>query len=67
MTAKLTGRVDVAEMALNHRSGVLGGVAGTYILETFLEERTRAMQLWADHLLQPAAPSNVVAMPARTA
>jgi integrase len=49
--AKLTGRVDVVEMALNHRSGVLGGVAGTYIRETFLEERARAMQTWADHLL----------------
>jgi hypothetical protein len=46
MAAKLTGRVDVVEMALNHRSGVLGGVAGTYIRETFLDERTRAMQLW---------------------
>jgi hypothetical protein len=67
MAAKLTGRVDVVEMALNHRSGGLGGVAGTYVRETFLEVRTRAMQLWADHLLQPAAPSNVVEMSARTA
>ena len=51
--AKLTGRVDVVEMALNHRSGMLGGVAGTYMRETFLDERRRAMRLWAVCLLRP--------------
>ncbi len=55
--AKLTGRVDVVEMALNHRSGVLGGVAGTYIRETFLDERARAMRLWAVCLLRPMPPA----------
>jgi integrase len=46
----------VVEAAINHVSGeAKRGVAGTYNRALYLEERTRALQAWADHLT--AAPA----------
>jgi hypothetical protein len=41
----------VVEAALNHLSGTKGGVAGIYNRASYLPERTKAMQLWADRLI----------------
>jgi integrase len=47
---ELTGAPQVVEAALNHLSGVKAGVAGTYNKASYLPERIRAMQQWADWL-----------------
>jgi integrase len=49
----------VVEAAINHLSGFKAGVAGLYYKAQYMPERTRAMQLWADHLLQ-SEPAKVV-------
>ena len=56
----------VIEASVNHLSGFKAGVAGRYNAAQYMAERTRAMQLRADHLSQTAAPAKVVEMPART-
>ena len=41
----------LVEAVINHRSGAAkSGVAGTYNRASYLPERTRALQLWADHI-----------------
>ena len=51
------------EAALNHRSGVIRGVARVYNRNTYEPEKRAALQRWADHierLVTGAAPSNVI-------
>jgi integrase len=54
----------VVELIVNHQSGVRAGVAGTYDRSKRMDERRRALQAWADHLLGEAVPDNVVRMTA---
>jgi integrase len=48
--AELGVRPDVIELAVNHVSGLRGGVAGVYNRSELLPERRAAMQRWADHV-----------------
>ena len=48
--AALSVSPHVIEAVLNHRSGVLGGVAGTYNRFEFLDERRYALELWSQHV-----------------
>jgi len=58
----------VAEAAVNHISGeAKRGVAGTYNRAQYLAERTRALQVWADHLTSAPARTVVQFPAARTA
>lgn len=43
-------RIEYAEAVLNHISGTKGGVAGTYHLYQYREEKQEALQSWADHV-----------------
>ena len=54
----------VIELAVNHISGVKAGVAGTYNRAEYMNERARALQLWADHVTGEAPAEKVVAFPA---
>jgi mono/diheme cytochrome c family protein len=49
----------VIEDLVNHRSGHKAGVAAVYNRAEYRAERARAMQLWADHLLQ-GEPAQVI-------
>lgn len=42
--------VHVVEKALNHVSGTHSGIVGVYQRHQYLEERRRAMELWAAHV-----------------
>ena len=53
----------VVEAILGHVDGHKAGVAGTYNLSKYLDERRRALQRWADHLaaiVSDAAPASAV-------
>lgn len=43
-------RIEHSEAVLNHVSGTKGGVAGTYQLYMYADEKREALQAWADHL-----------------
>jgi integrase len=43
-------RPDVIELAVNHQSGLRGGVAGTYNKSQLLPERKEAFERWALHV-----------------
>jgi hypothetical protein len=47
---ELIGAPHMVEAALNHLSGHKAGVAGVYNKASYMPERTRAMQRWADWL-----------------
>jgi integrase len=57
-------RADVIELAVNHQSGLRGGVAGTYNKSQLLPERTEAFQRWALHVagIVEQRPPNVTAL-----
>jgi integrase len=48
--AELGIRPDVIELAVNHRSGMRGGIAGTYNRSELLPERRAALETWASHV-----------------
>jgi integrase len=48
--ADLGIRPDVIELAVNHRSGMRGGIAGTYNRSELLPERRAALETWASHV-----------------
>ena len=56
----------VIEAIVNHVSGHLAGVAGTYNKALYLDERRRALYLWGQHLaiLVQASHSNVILLKA---
>jgi integrase len=54
----------LVESAVNHISGHKGGVAGIYNRSNYWVERVRALQLWADHLLE-TGEVKVVELPRR--
>lgn len=59
----------VADKLLNHTQGTIRGVAAIYQRGQFMEERKRALEAWAAHVLACAegkqAPSNVVRLEGR--
>ncbi len=61
--AELGVAPHVIEASLNHRSGVVSGLAATYNRYTYVTEKRAALQRWADHvegLVTGAEASNVV-------
>jgi integrase len=42
--------IEIVEAVLNHKSGTLRGVAGIYARHDYLQEKSRALQAWADHV-----------------
>jgi len=58
--AELRVSPHVIEAVLNHRSGVVSGVAATYNRHAYSDEKREALEQWADHLNQltqsPEAP-----------
>ena len=42
--------IHVVEAVLNHKSGVLSGVAAIYNRHDYLEEKKRALESWMDHV-----------------
>jgi integrase len=65
---RLGVRTEVIERALNHRSGVYRGIAGTYQVYTFVDETHIAFARWGAHIesiLAGEAGTNIV--PLRTA
>jgi integrase len=62
--ADLGIRPDVIELAVNHRSGLRGGIAGVYNKSELLPERRAALELWAAHVegLVAGKPTKVVSM-----
>jgi integrase len=62
--ADLGIRPDVIELAVNHRSGLRGGIAGVYNKSELLPERRAALERWATHVegLVAGKPTKVVSM-----
>jgi integrase len=64
--ARLGVNVAVVERVLNHVSGTFKGVVGVYQRHDFADEKRRALESWAAHVLAVAAgedtPANVVAL-----
>jgi integrase len=58
----------IVEASLNHVSGHQGGVAGTYNKSVYANEKRRAFDLWAEHVLAIVEdrPAKVVALAARS-
>ncbi|WP_244610500.1 tyrosine-type recombinase/integrase [Microvirga pakistanensis] len=48
--ARLGVSLHVVEKTLNHTSGTFGGIVAVYQRHEFLDERRRAMNVWADHV-----------------
>ncbi|RAI45334.1 hypothetical protein CH341_04470 [Rhodoplanes roseus] len=48
--ANLGVQPHVVEAVLNHISGTRGGVAGIYNRATYREEKTRALEVWSEHV-----------------
>ena len=60
--ASLGAQPHVVEAALNHRSGVIKGVAATYNVYTYAAEKRAALNAWAAHieaLVAGGAPNEV--------
>jgi integrase len=53
----------VVEATLGHAGGHKGGVAGIYNRASYLDERRRALQRWADHVLALVASGKPVKAP----
>jgi integrase len=56
----------IVEAILAHAGGHKAGVAGTYNLSVYLDERRRALQRWSDHMMSIVAgvspPANAIAL-----
>ena len=53
----------VAEKALNHVSGSLGGIAGVYNRYTYADEMRRAWEAWAALLVEIVGEDGVTIVP----
>lgn len=62
-------RADVIELAVNHQSGLRGGIAGTYNKAQLLPEREEAFRRWSLHLagIVEQRPANVTPLAGRKA
>jgi integrase len=65
--AELGIRPDVIELAVNHRSGMRGGIAGVYNRSELMDERRAALERWATNLegLVSGRKANVVDLPGK--
>lgn len=57
----------VVEAVLNHQSGSKAGVAGVYDSNTYIPEKTTALELWGQHLMATVSGKSVKVVPARVA
>ena len=48
--ARLGVRQEVTERLLNHRSGIISGIAAVYTLHDFMPEMRLAVDLYQNHL-----------------
>ena len=48
--ARLGVKQEVTERLLNHRSGIISGIAAVYTLHDFLPEMRSAVDLYQNHL-----------------
>jgi integrase len=65
---KLGSRPDVIELAINHVSGVRGGIAGRYNHDAMMPERTEALRHWSRHvenLISAVSSKKVVSLRSR--
>jgi integrase len=62
--ADLGIRPDVIELAVNHRSGLRGGIAGVYNKSELLPERRAALERWSAHVdgLVKGKPADVITL-----
>ena len=63
--AELGVRPDVIEMAVNHVSGLRGGIAGVYNKSELLPERRAALERWSVHVqgLVSGKPTKIISLP----
>jgi hypothetical protein len=52
-------RTEVIELCLNHRGGSFAGIAGTYQADPLDDQRSAALQRWADHIAKLVKPKIV--------
>ena len=67
--AELGIEPHIIEAILNHVSGHRSGVAGVYNKATYLEAKTKALELWAQHIgviVAQASGANIILHPARS-
>jgi hypothetical protein len=62
LNGKLGTAPHIVEAVLNHVSGARAGVAGVYNRASYLNEKTQALNMWADYLMAivEGRDSNVV-------
>jgi hypothetical protein len=48
--ARLGVKQEVTERLLNHRSGIISGIAAVYTLHDFMPEMRQAVDLYQNHL-----------------
>lgn len=63
--AELGIQPHIVEAILNHISGHKSGVAGIYNRATYRDEKRKALDRWAEHVLVTGKQSNVVALRGR--
>jgi integrase len=56
--AKLGVEPHVADRILNHKQGVIRGVAAVYNRHAYLDERRAALNLWAGYVLRLVQPTD---------
>jgi integrase len=56
--AKLGVEPHVADRILNHKQGVIRGVAAVYNRHAYLDERRAALNCWADYVLRLVKPTD---------
>lgn len=64
--ARLGVSMHVVEKTLNHTSGTFGGIVAVYQRHEFLDERRRAMNVWADHIADLIRRAPQLVEPAET-
>ena len=64
--ARLRVQPRVIEACLNHRSGVIRGVASVYNRHAYTDEKRAALDLWAEHV-ERCAGNIIIARPVEAA
>jgi hypothetical protein len=65
--AKLGVDWHIADRILNHKQGVIRGVAAIYNRHAYLDERRAALVRWADYVLRLAHATDANVTPLRVA
>jgi integrase len=61
--ARLRVQPHVIEACLNHRSGVIRGVASVYNRHSYADEKREALALWAAHVTRCVDAFTIIARP----